>query len=148
METAANQWMIENIFFARPLPLPLMLLAIGAVISWSVYLYRRSIGLSPVLRFTLGFTRFFVLSVVLAALCEPMIGLQETKTRKKTLPVLVDVSQSMGIRDPRKRPAHGREARPPGSHELAPEPRPGAARARSVVSARAGLSHRMSAICC
>ena len=105
METAANQWMIENIFFARPLPLPLMLLAIGAVISWSVYLYRRSIGLSPVLRFTLGFTRFFVLSVVLAALCEPMIGLQETKTRKKTLPVLVDVSQSMGIRDPRKRPA-------------------------------------------
>ncbi|QDT59311.1 VWA domain containing CoxE-like protein [Stieleria bergensis] len=94
---------LEQLFWARPLETPLMIAAFAAVLLWSLYLYRRSWGLSPWLRFTLGFARLLVLLLIVAALFEPMAVVRETRTSQRTLPVLIDVSESMSIIDPRRR---------------------------------------------
>lgn len=100
----AERWKVENVFWARPLPLPWMLLVFAAVAIWSVYLYRRSVGIRPPLRYALGLARLLGLCLILSTLFEPMVVLRETEIRQRTLPVLLDVSESMSIRDPRKRP--------------------------------------------
>lgn len=99
----ANSLEIEQFFWARPLATPLMVLAFLAVIVWSVFLYRQSWGLSPWLRYTLGAARLVVLLLIVATLFEPMAVLRETNIQQRGLPVLVDVSESMSIQDPRKR---------------------------------------------
>ena len=95
----------EQFFWARPLPTFVMILIFVAVIAWSVFLYHRSWGLAPWLRYTLGVARLVVLVLVVAALFEPMAVVRETHIQQRSLPVLVDVSQSMSIKDPRKRSA-------------------------------------------
>jgi hypothetical protein len=99
----ANSSKIEQLFWARPLATPLMILVFAAVIVWSIYLYRRSWGLPPWLRYALGVARVIVLLLIVAALFEPMAVVRETQTYDRSLPVLVDVSESMSIIDPRKR---------------------------------------------
>ncbi len=100
---AASRLTWETLFWARPLPFPLMATIFVAVFVWSFYLYRRSVGLRPSLRYTLGFARLLVLALVVATLFEPMVVLRETTTQQRHIPVLVDVSESMSVRDPRKR---------------------------------------------
>jgi hypothetical protein len=94
---------IEQLFWARPIATPLMVAAFVGVILWSIYLYRRSFGLKPWLRYTLGVARLIVLLLIVAMLFEPMAVVRETYTTQRGLPVLVDVSESMSIKDPRKR---------------------------------------------
>lgn len=94
---------IEQVFWARPLAAPLMIAAFVGVILWSIYLYRKSWGLNPWLRFTLGISRLIVLLMIVATLFEPMVVVRETCTTRRGLPVLIDVSESMSIKDPRKR---------------------------------------------
>lgn len=106
----ANSTAIEQLFWARPLATPLMIAVFIAVIGWSIFLYRRSWGLSPWLRYTLGVARLVVLLLIVAALFEPMAVVRETQTHQRGLPVLVDVSESMSISDPRKRPEDLAEA--------------------------------------
>jgi hypothetical protein len=101
---------LEQYFWARPLSTPFMIAAFVGVIVWSVYLYRKSWGLSPWLRGTLAVARLIVLLLLVAMLFEPMAVRQETITRQRTLPVLVDVSESMSIKDPRKQSAELVEA--------------------------------------
>ncbi len=100
----AERFDVEDLFWARPLPLPWMLLVFAVVVLWSLYLYRRSVGLRPTLRYALGLARFLVLAAIVSALFEPMVVLRETETRQRAFPVLLDVSESMSIQDPRKRP--------------------------------------------
>lgn len=94
---------IERLFFARPLPTFAMVAAFVGVLALSVYLYRRSWGLALWLRVSLAVARLVVLVLVVAALFEPMALMREVETHQRTLPVLVDVSQSMSVKDPRKR---------------------------------------------
>ncbi|MEO0474470.1 MAG: hypothetical protein AAF085_00680 [Planctomycetota bacterium] len=94
---------IEQLFWARPLATPLMVAVFLGILVWSVFLYRRSWGLTPWLRYTLGVARLVVLLLIVAALFEPMAVVRETLTQQRSLPVLVDVSESMSIKDPRKR---------------------------------------------
>jgi len=94
---------IEQLFWARPLATPLMVAAFVAVVIWSLFLYRKSFGLKPWLRVTLGVARLIVLLLIVASLFEPMAVVRETYTTQRRLPVLVDVSESMSIKDPRKR---------------------------------------------
>ena len=47
----AERFDVEDVFWARPLPLPAMILIFAAVVLWSLYLYRRSVGLRPSLRY-------------------------------------------------------------------------------------------------
>ena len=99
----ANSSQIEQLFWARPLATPLMILVFLAVFAWSIYLYRRSWGLPQWLRVVLGVARVIVLLLIVAALFEPMAVVRESQTTERGLPVLVDVSESMSIIDPRKR---------------------------------------------
>ena len=95
---------IERVFWARPLSTPAMIAVFIGVVMLSVYLYRRSWGLKPGLRVLLGVARLVVLALVVASLFEPMAVFRETHTQQRMLPVLIDVSQSMSIKDPRKLP--------------------------------------------
>jgi len=110
IDLIANSTRIERIFWARPLPTVAMVAIFVGVIVLSVYLYRRSWGLQPWLRFLLGTARLVVLALVVAVLFEPMAVIRESYTQQRGLPVLVDVSESMSIKDPRKRPEDLAEA--------------------------------------
>ncbi len=101
--TFANFMQIEQLFWARPMSTPVMVTAFVAVIALSLYLYRRAWGLKPWVRLSLGLMRLIVLLLILAAIFEPRAVVRESYTRQRGLPVLVDVSQSMSIKDPRKR---------------------------------------------
>jgi hypothetical protein len=92
----------ESIFWARPLSTPLMIAVFGAVVLLSVFLYRRSWGLPLWVRIGLGVARLVALALVVASLFEPTAVVTETHNQAKSLPVLIDVSESMAMRDQRK----------------------------------------------
>ena len=101
---------IEQVFWARPLPTAAMTAIFAGVLVLSVYLYRRAWGLSPWLRVGLGVARLIVLALIVAALFEPMAVVSESYEQQRGLPVLVDVSESMSVMDPRKKPEDLAEA--------------------------------------
>ncbi len=92
----------ESIFWARPLSTPLMIAVFGAVLFLSIFLYRRAWGLPLWVRIGLGVARLVALALVVASLFEPTAAVSETHTQAKSLPVLIDVSESMSMRDQRK----------------------------------------------
>jgi len=91
-----------DLFWARPLPTPLMIFIFAALVLLSVFLYRRSWGLQVWLRVLLGAARLLALALVVASLFEPTAVVSESHTQARSLPVLIDVSQSMSLQDPRK----------------------------------------------
>ena len=93
---------LDNFFWARPLSTPLMIAVFAAVLLLSIYLYRRAWGLPLWLRITLGAARLVALALVVASLFEPTAVVSETHTQPRTLPVLIDVSESMSMKDERK----------------------------------------------
>lgn len=93
---------LDNFFWARPLPAPLMIAVFVAVVLLSLYLYRRAWGLPLWLRISLGAARLLALTLVVASLFEPTAVVTETHTQARTLPVLIDVSESMSMQDQRK----------------------------------------------
>ena len=101
-ELTSNSVQIEEIFLARPLPTPVMIAILIALIVLSVYLYRRSSGLQPWQRVFLGVLRLVVLALVCVTLLEPMAVVRQTNTQQRGLPVLVDISESMAMKDQRK----------------------------------------------
>lgn len=92
----------DEFFWARPLPLPLMLAVFAAVVLLSVFLYRRAWGLPLWLRVLLGVARLVALALVVASLFEPTGVVSESHVQRRGLPVLIDVSESMSMKDPRK----------------------------------------------
>lgn len=100
----------ESIFWARPLPTPLMIGVFAAVILVSMFLYRRAWGLPLWLRIGLGVARLVALALVVASLFEPTAVVTENHTQQKSLPVLIDVSESMSMKDQRKTSADIAEA--------------------------------------
>lgn len=102
-EVTSSSVQIEQLFWARPLPTTAMIAIFIGVVVLSVYIYRRSWGLQPWSRVVLGVIRVVVLTLVVAALLEPTVVLRETHTRQRGLPVLIDVSESMSMKDQRKR---------------------------------------------
>ena len=101
---------IERVFWTRPLPTAAMVAVFAAVAALSFYLYRRPWGLKPWRRILLGVARLIVLALIVAFLFEPMAVVRETYTQQRGLPVLIDVSESMSVRDPRKGPEDLAEA--------------------------------------
>lgn len=92
----------SDFFWARPLSTPLMVLVFAAVVLFSLYLYRKSWGIPLWLRIALGLARLVALTLVVASLFEPTVVVEERHTQALNLPVLVDVSESMSMKDPRK----------------------------------------------
>ena len=95
---------IEQYKWARPVPMVLVLAAAIAVIALTGYLYRRSQGLPKPVHIGLAAARFIVLGIVVLVLFDPAAVVGQTRNLKRRLPVLVDVSQSMSVKDQRKRP--------------------------------------------
>ena len=100
----SNDVKIEEFFWARPLPTTAMLVIFIAIIALSIYLYRRPHGLKPWQQALLAVTRLAALLLVVATLFEPTAVIRKNYTQQRSLPVLVDVSESMSIKDQRKRP--------------------------------------------
>jgi len=93
---------IDEFFWARPLSTPLMIAVFAGVVLLSVFLYRRAWGLPVWLRVALGIARLMALALVAASLFEPTGVVTESHTQQRSLPVLIDVSGSMSLSDPRK----------------------------------------------
>jgi hypothetical protein len=94
---------IEELFWARPASNGIMIAAFAAVALLTIFLYWRRQGLPGWVRITLAATRLVVLGVIVAFLFEPTATVTETHTGKRRLPVLIDVSESMSVKDQRKR---------------------------------------------
>jgi len=94
---------IEQVFWARPLPAGTLVAIFAMIVLLSLYLYRRPWGLPLWLRAFLAFARVLVLALVVATLLEPTAVVTESHTRVRSLPVLLDVSESMSMQDQRKR---------------------------------------------
>lgn len=93
---------LGDFFWARPLSTPLMIAVFAGVVLLSLYLYRKAWGIPVWLRVSLGLARLIALTLVVASLFEPTMVTEETHSQKRSLPVLVDVSESMSMKDPRK----------------------------------------------
>lgn len=98
-----NDGQIERLFWARPISIAVVVAALVAVFLLTIFLYRRRQGLPIGMRLALAFTRFLALCLLVAVLIEPTATLKQTHTEKRRLPILVDVSQSMSVKDQRKR---------------------------------------------
>jgi len=95
---------IEEVFLARPLSTETFVAVLVGIVVLSMYLYRRSWGIPLWLRALLAVFRFVALGLVVATLLEPMAVESETHRQVRRLPVLIDVSESMSMKDQRKRP--------------------------------------------
>lgn len=93
---------LDGFFWARPLSTPLMIAVFAGVVLLSVYLYRRAWGIPLGLRVALGLARLVALGLVVASLFEPTAIVTESHTQQRTLPILIDLSESMSLNDPRK----------------------------------------------
>ena len=93
---------VDEFFWARPLSTPLMIAVFAGVLLVSVYLYRRPWGMPLWLRLLLGVARLIALTLIVTSLFEPTGVVKETHTQARSLPILIDVSESMSLKDPRK----------------------------------------------
>jgi hypothetical protein len=93
---------IEQVFWARPLPTGTLIAIFAVIVFLSFYLYRRPWGLSKWLRTSLVIARVLALTLIVATLLEPTAVTTETRQQIRSLPVLLDVSESMSMKDQRK----------------------------------------------
>ncbi len=95
---------IEEVFWARPLPPGTLVAILAGIVLLSIFLYRRPWGMPFWLRASLSISRILALALVVATLLEPTAVVTESHTQARSLPVLLDVSESMSMKDQRKRP--------------------------------------------
>ncbi|MHC4249054.1 MAG: hypothetical protein ACYS9X_08000 [Planctomycetota bacterium] len=95
---------IEQLKWARPVSTVSVVAAVIAVTAFTGYLYRRSQGLPRWVHVSLAAARLAVLCIVVVALFEPAAVVSKTRDLKRRLNVLIDVSESMSVKDQRKRP--------------------------------------------
>ena len=100
-----NIFQAERLMWARPIPTAAVVAAFVAVVVLTVYLYRRRAGLTTRVRIMLAVFRLVVLCLVVAALLEPTALVRRTVTSKPRLSVMIDISESMSVKDPRIKPA-------------------------------------------
>lgn len=110
LEKISSFTRIEDVFLARPTSVIALLAILIGILALGAYLYRRSWGLGPGLRGFLAVARVIVLALVVTALLEPTAVVKETQTKMRGLPVLLDISESMAMKDQRKRPEDIMEA--------------------------------------
>jgi len=94
---------IERLFWARPVSTAVVIAAFVAVFVLTVFLYRRRQGVPMGIRIVLATFRLLALCLIVAVLFEPLATVKQTQTEKRRLAVLVDVSESMSVKDQRKR---------------------------------------------
>jgi len=98
-----NDGQIERLFWARPASVAVMMTAFVAVVVLTAFLYRRRQGLPNWVRVVLAVSRLVALGLIVATVFEPTATFTQTRTENRRLPVLIDVSESMSVKDQRKR---------------------------------------------
>jgi hypothetical protein len=91
-----------ELLLRSPWPRLVVLALILAAIAYAIFLYRRETSLPRRGRVVLGVCRAAVLGLLVLALFEPILGLEMTVKQRRTLLVLLDTSESMTTRDPRR----------------------------------------------
>jgi hypothetical protein len=91
-----------ELLLRSPWPRLVVLALILVAIAYAIFLYRRETSLPRRGRVVLGVCRAAVLSLLVLALFEPILGLEMTVKQRRTLLVLLDMSESMTTRDPRR----------------------------------------------
>lgn len=94
---------IEQVFWARPVPTAVIVSAFVAAVLLTMFLYFRRQGLPTWVRVALAATRLLALALIVAVVFEPTATITQSHTQKRRLPVLIDVSESMSVKDQRKR---------------------------------------------
>ena len=92
------------ITLGRPVPIYLFALVVFVILALTIYLYLKAKGINTGMRFRLSLMRIAALGLIVFALLEPSTSETKTITRKKHLPVLLDISKSMSLKDQRKQP--------------------------------------------
>ncbi len=92
------------IIWGRPLSTGLLVAIVLGILVWTIYLYLRTDNVNNRVRYSLAALRISVLLLIVFALLEPNATETKTITRKQHLPILLDVSKSMSLRDQRKQP--------------------------------------------
>lgn len=95
---------VDEIIWARPLSTTALIAIFAGIVVLSIFLYRKGWGLPLWLRVFLAVSRILVLALIVATLLEPTAVRTELQTRVRSLPVLLDISESMSMKDQRKRP--------------------------------------------
>jgi hypothetical protein len=95
---------VDEIIWARPLSTAALIAIFAGIVVLSIFLYRKGWGLPLWLRVFLAVSRILVLALIVATLLEPTAVRTELQTRVRSLPVLLDISESMSMKDQRKRP--------------------------------------------
>lgn len=95
---------IEQLMWARPISSVAMLAVFAGILGMTAYLYRRAWGVTQGMRIGLAIARLAVLAMFVAMLLEPTAAVKETLTQKRRLPILIDVSESMSVKDQRRLP--------------------------------------------
>jgi uncharacterized membrane protein len=94
---------VEHFLWGRPVTNAVLAGLVVAVIALAVFLYRHADGLTNPLRAVLLTLRLALLALLVLVLLEPTAKVSEDVTQRRRLPVLLDISESMDLRDQRKR---------------------------------------------
>jgi len=97
-------------FLRHPWPAVAVLACIAAAVGFAAWLYWRERGISRRRRIALGALRAALYTLVILLLFEPVFGIEMAVKLRESLLVLVDNSESMGIRDARRREREIEEA--------------------------------------
>jgi len=90
------------VVWGRPLPAGLLVLIVLGILASTIYIYVRTRNVKNGLRYSLAALRIGVLLLIVFALLEPNVTETSTILRKQHLPVLLDISKSMSLKDQRK----------------------------------------------
>jgi len=132
-----------ELLLRSPWPRLVILALLLVAIAYAVLLYRRETSLPRRRRVVLGVCRAAVLGLLVLALFEPILGLEMTVKARRTLLVLLDTSESMSTRDPRRTEEELKDAAlalgkvPPAD---AAKPLPEAARVDAAAAPRIDLA--------
>src|SRR3989442_249218 len=97
----ANDILHFELYFRRDWPLAVAVLLIAAGIAFSFFMYRRERGVSSVLRIVLGALRAALIAAIVALLWQPVMALDMSSKLRGIVLVMMDISESMAIADPR-----------------------------------------------
>jgi hypothetical protein len=97
----SNDILHFEVYLRRDWPVALALLLIAAGIAFSLYMYRREGGVSRLLRIVLGTLRAALIALIVLALWQPVMALDMASKLRGIVLVMLDVSESMAIADPR-----------------------------------------------
>jgi len=136
-------------YLRYPWPAAVVLLLILAAIAYVALLYRGERGVSRARRVLLGTLRAVLYAVLIVMLFEPVLGLTSTQKVRRNILVLLDSSESMGIRDARRTDRELMEAAlclgiapvDKAAHVLSPKERAEVAKESRLALAKGILTH-------